>query len=72
MMSIPQIPGQRLMKAFFTKQPHEQVEYSHEQIMPMTTPGSAPKCLKELDEEHRVHQAGLLECWQLGCIKNKA
>ena len=72
MTPIPQISGQRLMKAFFTKQPREQVEYSHGQITPTVTPGSAPKGLKELDEEHRVRQAGLLERWQLGRIKSKA
>ena len=72
MTSIPQISGQRLVKACFTKRPREQVEYSHEQITPTITPGSAPKRLKELDEEHRVRQAGLLERWQLGRIKNKA
>ena len=70
--SIPQIAGQRLLKAFsFTKRPCEQVEYADQTIMPTATQESAPKQLKEIDAEAEAQQGGLVACWELLQIKKK-
>ena len=64
--SIPQIAGQRLLKAFsFTKRPREQVEYADQTITPTATQESAPKRLKEIDAEAEARQAGLVARWEL-------